>query len=75
MMTTLHHIDDATLLGTRSTICCCRHEGSCSSATCSLERGASHAEIDAHSDELERVRHQLAEHDRRLRASAAQCPG
>jgi hypothetical protein len=61
-MTTLHqHHDEVTLLGTEIDDLLLQARGLLLVRDMLAARGASEAEVDAHTDELERVRHQLAE--------------
>ncbi len=60
-MTTLHHTDDATVLLAPEVDDLLLHiRGLALVRDLLVDRGASHAEIDAHTDELERLRRQLA---------------
>jgi hypothetical protein len=60
-MTTLHHTDDAALLLAPEVDDLLLHiRGLALVRDLLVERGASHAEIGAHTDELERLRRQLA---------------
>jgi hypothetical protein len=60
-MTTLHYRDEVTLLGTEIDDLLLQARGLLLVRDMLAARGASEAEVDAHTDELERVRHQLAE--------------
>jgi hypothetical protein len=60
-MSTLQYHDDATLLGTEVDDLLLQARGLLLVRDMLAARGASEAEVDAHSEELERVRHQLAE--------------
>jgi hypothetical protein len=60
-MTTLHYHDEVTLLGTEIDDLLLQARGLLLVRDMLAARGASEAEVDAHTDELERVRHQLAE--------------
>ncbi len=61
-MTTLHHTDDATVLLAPEVDDLLLHiRGLALVRDLLVDRGASHAEIDAHTDELERLRRQLAD--------------
>jgi hypothetical protein len=61
-MSTLHHTDDATLLLAPEVDDLLLHvRGLALVRDLLVERGASHAEIEAHTDELERLRRELAD--------------
>jgi hypothetical protein len=60
-MTTLQYHDEDTLLGTEIDDLLLQARGLLLVRDMLAARGASEAEVDAHTDELERVRHQLAE--------------
>ena len=62
-MTTLHHTDDATLLAPEVDDLLLHVRGLALVRDLLVDRGASHAEIDAHTDELERVRAQARSDD------------
>jgi hypothetical protein len=59
-MTTLHHTDDATLLAPEIDDLLLHVRGLALVRDLLAERGASSAEIDAHTEELERLRGELA---------------
>jgi hypothetical protein len=60
-MTTLHSTDESTVLGTEIDDLLLRARGLLLVRDMLAERGASQDSVDAHTEELERVRHQLAE--------------
>lgn len=60
-MTTLQYHDEVTLLGTEIDDLLLQARGLLLVRDMLAARGASEAEVDAHTDELERVRHRLAE--------------
>jgi hypothetical protein len=60
-MTTLHYTDEGALLGTEIDDLLLQARGLLLVRDLLAERGASQHEIDAHTDELERVRQELAE--------------
>ena len=60
-MSTLQYHDEATLLGTEIDDLLLQARGLLLVRDLLAERGASEAEVDAHSEELERVRQRLAE--------------
>ena len=60
-MTTLHYHDEVTLLGTEIDDLLLQARGLLLVRDMLAARGASEAEVDAHTEALERVRHQLAE--------------
>jgi hypothetical protein len=60
-MTTLHYTDEVTLLGTEIDDLLLQARGLVLVRDLLASRGASQHEVDVHTDELERVRHQLAE--------------
>jgi hypothetical protein len=60
-MSTLQYHDEATLLGTEIDDLLLQARGLLLVRDMLVARGASEAAVDAHREELERVRHQLAE--------------
>jgi hypothetical protein len=60
-MSTLQYHDEATLLGTEIDDLLLQARGLLLVRDMLVARGASDTAVDAHSEELERVRHQLAE--------------
>ncbi len=60
-MSTLQYHDEAALLGTEIDDLLLQARGLLLARDMLVARGASEAAVDAHSEELERVRHQLAE--------------
>jgi hypothetical protein len=60
-MTTLHYTDDAALLAPEVDDLLLHVRGLALVRDLLIDRGASAAEIEAHTDELERLRRQLAE--------------
>ena len=60
-MTTLQYRDEVTLLGTEIDDLLLQARGLQLVRDMLVARGASEAAVDAHSEELERVRHQLTE--------------
>jgi hypothetical protein len=60
-MTTLHATDEVALLGTEIDDLLLQARGLLLVRDLLAARGASQHEVDAHTDELERVRHELAE--------------